>query len=866
MSPMNRSVFRLITFGTLSLETDEGPVRGLAGQRKRLAFLALLAGGSDRGLSRDKLLAYLWPESDAAQGRNSLSQLLYGLRRELGVDAIVGDGELRLNPQIVDSDIARFMDAVDNGRLEEVAGCYTGPFLDGIYLRGLSEFERWVEEQRTRLTSTYERALETLAKDASRANAFGDAAKWWRRLAIADPLSARVAIAYARSLVDGGDRSAALNHLAGHAALVRSELGVEPDPCVAELEAALRTNSPIKSTQPLEARITPPILTASDRSSRSIPRYRTIVTATLSIAAVVAILVAPNRFSSTTQDQRTVLVIPIQPDWRDTLTSRVSRVAVDQVVSGIAASGLARVTRAEDGGLAPGAGGNGGTRTESEALALARRRHARHAFLTTVEREGDSLAVYGRLMDVPGGTVERVVLPIRGHIHDVEETVSVLRQRAAGAVATALDLRVASIESPGTPAPTFDAYSAFAHGLSEFESDRYIEATELFEKSYRSDTTFLSPIVWAVFSTKNSGNAAKGDTLLALLATRRERLGIADQFGLQYLLGQPRADEAANLSSLRQAAAAAPGSEWSFLLAGRALRAGNIAEAVKAIDAVDRLNGWARGWQGYWRTAADVHHAAGETERHLQLVREARIVFPRLPILAFQEISGLATLHRRRELMEALPRYLAVDWGHTIWGPAQLFSGLMSSADSSEKREIAEQCVHWFETHGATTGLDWTYTSQRFARCLYSAGKLERAEALATQLADSFAHVVRDTTPRALQPRNVIVARANFIETWGLLGAIFALRGKRAEAERVLVLLPTLPTPSPELQGYYYEHAALIAASLEHREQAIDLALRARQNGDLARAGRQFTSRLDPLLARYRGDTAVLAAFGIVKQ
>jgi hypothetical protein len=44
-----------------------------------LALLALVAGHGDQGVSRDKLLAYLWPESDEARARNSLKQVLFGL-------------------------------------------------------------------------------------------------------------------------------------------------------------------------------------------------------------------------------------------------------------------------------------------------------------------------------------------------------------------------------------------------------------------------------------------------------------------------------------------------------------------------------------------------------------------------------------------------------------------------------------------------------------------------------------------------------------------------------------------------------------------------------------------------------------------
>lgn len=224
----------------------------------------------------------------------------------------------------------------------------------------------------------------------------------------------------------------------------------------------------------------------------------------------------------------------------------------------------------------------------------------------------------------------------------------------------------------------------------------------------------------------------------------------------------------------------------------------------------------------------------------------------------------LARSERSLELTKALPRYLAVDWGRTIWGPAQLLPGLSeSAADSASRHELAQVCVQWFETRSGTVDLDWAYKSQRFASCLYMAGEYNRAEALLRQLVDTMDRQATSRNDTTLGPpaRDLVVARANRIAAWSLLGKTLALRGKPAEAERVLELLATLPAPSPLLPGYYYEFAASIAAALGHRELAIDLALRARQNR--ARAGRSILSRLDPVIARYRRDTTVLAAFGI---
>src|SRR5947208_339647 len=75
-------MLELRTFGGLSIKDGGAPITGAATQRKTLALLALLAAAGKNGLSRDKLIAYLWPESDAEHGRSLLKQACYALRSE----------------------------------------------------------------------------------------------------------------------------------------------------------------------------------------------------------------------------------------------------------------------------------------------------------------------------------------------------------------------------------------------------------------------------------------------------------------------------------------------------------------------------------------------------------------------------------------------------------------------------------------------------------------------------------------------------------------------------------------------------------------------------------------------------------------
>src|SRR5712691_4937444 len=229
-------MLQLKTFGGLSVEQDGTPCGGAASRRKTLALLALLAAAGRKGISRDKLVAHLWPESDAAHGRDLLKQACYALRRDLHqTELFLGTTELRLNSAVLSSDVDAFEDALERRDSARAVALYAGPFLDGFYLNGTGEFERWVEDERTRLTKRVSEALAGLATSATARGDHRAAADWWRRLTALDPLSSHVALGLMTALVAAGEAAAAIQHARSHETFLQQEMGVAPDPAVLAL-------------------------------------------------------------------------------------------------------------------------------------------------------------------------------------------------------------------------------------------------------------------------------------------------------------------------------------------------------------------------------------------------------------------------------------------------------------------------------------------------------------------------------------------------------------------------------------------------------------------------------------------------------
>ncbi|MEO7987090.1 MAG: BTAD domain-containing putative transcriptional regulator [Gemmatimonadales bacterium] len=248
---------RLLTLGGLSVEGGKQIRRGAASQRKALALLALLGGAGRRGLSRDKLVAYLWPDSSTDHALHSLTQLLYSLRRDLAAESLfLGTTDLSLNPELLAVDLAEFISALEAGDFTRAVGAYGGPFLDGFFLAGVPEFERWVEGERTRLAQRYLGALESLAAAASRRGDAAAAAEWWWQAAEADPLNARIVIGCMTAMADAGDRAGALRFAKTYEGALRAEVGTDPDPGVVALADRLRNPPP---QAPIAAPTTPAI-------------------------------------------------------------------------------------------------------------------------------------------------------------------------------------------------------------------------------------------------------------------------------------------------------------------------------------------------------------------------------------------------------------------------------------------------------------------------------------------------------------------------------------------------------------------------------------------------------------------------------
>lgn len=216
--------------GGASIVVDGQAASGRATHRHRIALLAILIAAEGHAVTRDKLIAYLWPEKDVDGGRNLLKVAVHELRKEFGDAAIRTTGDqLSANLSALDSDVGAFLGAIARVDDRHAAALYGGPFLDGFFLKDAEEFTHWVEGERARLAAAYASTLERLANAAEAVGDAEDALRWYRAVCAHDPYSHDAAERLVRALVRVGDNAAAVQFAETFARRLKDDLAIDDD-------------------------------------------------------------------------------------------------------------------------------------------------------------------------------------------------------------------------------------------------------------------------------------------------------------------------------------------------------------------------------------------------------------------------------------------------------------------------------------------------------------------------------------------------------------------------------------------------------------------------------------------------------------
>ncbi len=233
--------FSLKLLGGVALEGESGSLIGPAVQRHRLALLALLATASPRAVSRDKLMAWLWPERDSEPARRLLNQAVHALRQALGAEAILSAGdELQLNPGEIHCDLVAFEEALASGAPERAVALYRAPSSTASsWATRRSSSAGWTASGTVWRAAT----LRRWKGWPKRRNERGTRARRWsggRPGQPTTPTTPGSRSASCRRWSGPGTARGHLQHAMLHQQLLREELEIEPGPEVQALVERLR--------------------------------------------------------------------------------------------------------------------------------------------------------------------------------------------------------------------------------------------------------------------------------------------------------------------------------------------------------------------------------------------------------------------------------------------------------------------------------------------------------------------------------------------------------------------------------------------------------------------------------------------------
>jgi DNA-binding SARP family transcriptional activator/TolB-like protein len=540
-------MLRLRTLGAALVERNGEVLRGAASQRRVIALLALLAVPRNQGVSRDRVIGLLWPDSEPEKARQALTQALYHTRRALGEDQLFLTGaDLRLNPDVITSDVAELEDALDRNELEPAVGLYTGPFLDGFHVAGAPEFERWASQEQRRLAGRCANALEQLALTAEAAADFRRAVEWRKQLAAIDPLNSRIAIGLMTAMAAAGDRAGAIQQGRVHERLLREELDVDPDAAVVELMARLRdeptwTPAPARPPEPRPAgaSVAPPdapIVHEERKRPPRVTRRAVAIASLIGVAGAAAIVLVgrpprpPEPNAPVVRDM--IVVAPFRVAGADPTLAYLHEGMIDLLVTKLTDD---QAALAAD----PGSVVSAWRRARllhstdvprAEAMRIARTLGADRVITGSVVGTPRRVVISASLVGVVEGDL-RAQATVEGTVDSLSALVDRLATRLMAREAGAWD-RLATHTSASLP-----ALRAFLDGQSAYRRGGYRDAVNHFKRALEIDSAFAMAALGLAQAAERIGARVDRDRGLATAWAARSELTERDRVYLDALAG-----------------------------------------------------------------------------------------------------------------------------------------------------------------------------------------------------------------------------------------------------------------------------------------------------------------------------------------
>jgi len=494
-------MLRLTTLGAIDLRDRHGhAMRDLLTQPKRVALLAYLAVEGRRGpLSRDRLMALFWPESDEARARNALSQALHHLRQSLGPGVLesIGATTVGVNGERLWCDAAVFTEALERGEVELALDLYRGEFCPALFVSGAADVEEWLGAQRRRLRGQALAATLTLAERLAARGDVEPAARAARRALALQPDDEGDLRALLALLERCGDPAGAVSAYDDYARRLAETRETEPAEETRQLGEAMRRRHGV-GPAPGAAPPAAPVATGgvAATATRGLRRWRGAGAAAAVVLLLVAWWLARHRAPPPSLDPRLVMVAPFRATGADSGLGFLREGMLDLLQAEFTGEGGLRASdpRTVLGAWARRTRGRGDDLPDSAAIGVARSIGAGRLLVGSLVGRSDRMTLTARLLETRrGAALARATAS--GPLDSLPALVEALAARLLSEGAGEPVLRLPSLA--GVPLPALRAYldgqRVFRAGQYELAVGRLREAVEL-------DSSFAmawARLVWA---------------------------------------------------------------------------------------------------------------------------------------------------------------------------------------------------------------------------------------------------------------------------------------------------------------------------------------------------------------------------------
>ncbi|MFC1629597.1 serine/threonine protein kinase, partial [Gemmatimonadota bacterium] len=240
--------------------------------------------------------------------------------------------------------------------------------------------------------------------------------------------------------------------------------------------------------------------------------------------------------------------------------------------------------------------------------------------------------------------------PLSGPRSIIDDIIDVINDQIAARVAARLDLVYSNWL--GTPPPSFHAYSLMVQASNQFTQLNWEACLDLLFQAATTDTSYLTPLLWASVAYGNNGQGTQSDSLIAILRPHRSRLSPSEQAHLDWLTGKTEGDLSGMYEASTRMANYDP--DLRFQAGYDARRNNRPEEAIEWLLGIPEDSPTRLEWSSYWSRLIESYYMLGKYRHQLKAARMARQLFPESWGFFSHEIDALAALGRMKQLRHLL--------------------------------------------------------------------------------------------------------------------------------------------------------------------------------------------------------------------